>query len=101
MSSPGSEGQNETALDLLRAAGDCGVRGIHHRRRRDRAVPVELAPASALRLAPADVLAGAWAAGAVPDPLRRLRQTLRPALQTPAPPGGALGAHVAGGAGAP
>src|SRR5262245_12707906 len=46
-------------------------------RRPDREAAVERPAAAALRVAPHHLLAGAWTAGAVPDPLRR---TGRPRL---------------------
>ena len=51
---------------------------------------VELVVAAALRLAPDHLLAGAWASGAVPDPLRRIWMAWFRSLQSPPSHGGAL-----------
>src|SRR4029077_10361565 len=61
---------------------NCGDPAIYLRRRRGRDAPVELAAAAAVRMAHAWLLAGARAAGTVPDFVRRTRPsqwTSRPA----------------------
>ena len=63
---------------LHRSGGDRGGadhdRALHPRRRRHRDAAVELAAAAALRLAAAHVAPGVRTAGALPDPVRRVRQ---------------------------
>src|SRR5258708_33643533 len=82
-------------MELRGSAGDRGDRALPLHRRRDREAALELAAAAALRLAAADLLAGAWAPGAVPDPLRRNgAPRLRPLPLPPAHPRGAR-AHPA------
>src|SRR3990170_5915459 len=82
------------------SAGDSGDAAVHRHRRRNRAVPVELAAAVALRLARDQLLAGAWDSGAVPDPLRRIGMAWFRSLQCPPSHGRALRAHDPRGAGA-
>src|ERR1039458_474723 len=59
----------ETDFDC--STGDCGDAAIYLHRRRNRAASVELAAATAFRLAPDYLLAGDWTSGAVPNPFRR------------------------------
>src|ERR1700756_4559850 len=54
------------------SAGDHGDGALCLHRRRNRAAPVELAAAAAVRLAPDHFLASAWPSGVVPDPLWRI-----------------------------
>src|SRR5437868_10662134 len=90
-------------IDLDSSAGDFGNFVIYLHRRRNRAAPVELAAAAALRLAPDYLLASAWNSGAVPHPLWRIWRPRFGSLQLPSSHGRAhgqaLGAHDARGAG--
>src|SRR6266436_48071 len=82
--------------------GDSCDPGIYHHRRRNRAAPVELAAAAALRLAANHFLASAGTSGAVPHPLRKLGWSWLSSLQYSATNkrahGRTLGAHDARGA---
>src|SRR6202162_5413980 len=64
-------------MDLDRPAGDSGYRVIRLPRGRDCDAPVELATATAVRLAHAHLLARARAVGALPDLVRRLGRLWR------------------------
>src|ERR1700687_2193160 len=81
------------------SAGDRGDGALCLHRRRNRAAPVELAAAAAVRLAPDHFLASARTSGVVPHPLRRLG--IAPLRSPWFPPSheGWLGAYDAGRAG--
>src|SRR6266849_1889299 len=68
-------------MDYPCSAGDSGDPGIYRHRRRTSDAFVELAAATALRLAPDHLLASAGTSGAVPDPLRRLGWSWLSSLQ--------------------
>jgi len=73
--------EHEMEMDLPRAAGDPGGGGVCLHRRPVGAALVELAAAFAVWLSPGDLLASAWASGALPDPLRRIRMAWLRSLQ--------------------
>src|SRR5207302_9190646 len=91
-------------MDFPGAAGNRRIPALHRHRRRSRTATVELAAAAAFRLAPDYVLASAWIAGALPDPVRRIWIPRSRSLQCspPDPPsyGRAVGADDGRGAGA-
>src|SRR5580658_2306629 len=85
--------------DFHCSAGDSGDGGIYCHRRRNRAAPLELAAAAALRMATDYFLASAGNPGAVPRPLRRTGAARLPRLQFPPSHEGALRTHDPRGAG--
>src|SRR5215469_11302233 len=86
--------------DLDRSAGDRGDSHIYRHWRRNRAAPVELAAAVAVRMAADYLLAGARTAAVVPDSVRRPWSSRLPsfeyAFQDAASNGRAVGADDAG-----
>src|SRR3954447_2379652 len=84
-------------MDFPGAARNPRFPALHGGRRRSRAATVELAAATAVWLAPDYVLAGARAARAVPDPLRRSGGPRLP-IELPSPARRALAALDARGA---
>src|SRR5262249_12982347 len=101
----GEGNEHEMEMGLPGPAGRPGDPALRRPRRRDREAAVELGAPPALRLAPDQLLAGARAAGPVPDPVRRPGVPRVPGLAGPASPGraleGAMEGHAPRAAGAP
>src|SRR5215469_4403138 len=73
----------ETEMVLDYSSSNYRDSAISLRWRRSCDASVELAAAAAIRLADADILAGAWTAGALPDSFRRTRPSWRTRRETP------------------
>ncbi len=86
-------------MDRNRLFGPVWDRSVHLDWRRNSDAALELVAAVAVRLAADFVLAGYWAAGALPDSVRRTQFAWRSAIGRPAADAGTMGEDDARGAG--